>query len=463
MAGKLDGIAIVSGSITSTQLDNSLNTSISQGGGPKVTQIQITDSGGTVLDDTAVSTSGGYIKITGTGFSAGATVIVGSSTATSTTFVSSTVLTAQVGAAVAGTYVVYVVNTDGGTATAVNGLTYSAEPVWVTGSTLTSGTSGIAYSNQLDATEATTYTLQAGSSLPDGLTLTSGGLLSGTVTVGSQTVYSFTIVATDAQFQESPRTFSLTVDTIGFRYDSYAANLLWATTFTDYSSSITGGAYADVGPLIRTNQSIAAGTTRNPNNNGNGSISSAVASPFSNYTNNLLFANASSTSNLLYWTYTLNLGSPNNATIEAWFYQASTNSSNFSTFATNAFSGGYYNGVSAYANNDGTVGMFTNYGSSAASAASQFTKNNWFHLAYVFSSGAMSIYLNGTRIVNSGSGSGGGGTVAFGGTSWDGLGNATSRAGWRMQDLRVYNIAKYSGASFSLSLTNPDFGGSILI
>jgi len=251
--------------------------------------------------------------------------------------------------------------------------------------------------------------------------------------------------------------------TFGFNSDSNATNLLWATTFTTYASSITGGGYADVGPLIRTNQGIAAGTTRNPNNNGNGSLSSAVASPFTNYTNNLLFANAGSTSDLLYWTYTLNLGNPNNATIEAWFYQANTNSTTLSTFATNAFSGGYYNGVSASANNDGSVGIFTNYGTSATSATSLFAKNTWFHLAYVFTSGALSIYLNGTRVVNSGSGSGGGGTVAFGGTSWDGLGGATSRAGWRMQDLRVYSIAKYSGASFSLSLTNPDFGGSILI
>jgi hypothetical protein len=41
--------------------------------------------------------------------------------------------------------------------------------------------------------------------------LSSGGLLSGTVTVGSQTTYTFTIVATDAEAQDSPRTFSLTI------------------------------------------------------------------------------------------------------------------------------------------------------------------------------------------------------------------------------------------------------------
>jgi hypothetical protein len=213
MAGKLDGSAIVSGSISSTQLDNSLNTTISQGGGPKITQVQITDSSYDVIDDTAVSTSGGYIKITGTGFSIGAVVIVGSVNATSTSFVSNTVLNVQVPAQAAGTYTLYVVNTDGGTAVKVNGLTYSLEPVWVTASSLPNATSEQPFSIQLDATGATTYTLQAGSSLPPNTTLSSGGLLSGNVSVVSETTYNFTIVATDAEAQDSPRAFSLQVTT----------------------------------------------------------------------------------------------------------------------------------------------------------------------------------------------------------------------------------------------------------
>ena len=197
---------LANGAVTSSKINASV-----QLGGPTISQIQITDSSYNVLDDTAVSTSGGYIKITGTGFAAGAIVVIGSTNATSTGFVSSTVLNVQVPALSAGTYTVYVVNTNGGTAIGVNGLTYSAEPNWVTSSTLPNGTSGGAISIQLDATEATTYTLQAGSSLPDGLTLTSGGLLSGTVTVGIQTIYSFTVVATDAQSQDSPRAFTITI------------------------------------------------------------------------------------------------------------------------------------------------------------------------------------------------------------------------------------------------------------
>jgi hypothetical protein len=197
---------LANGAVTSDKISNAV-----QLGGPTITQIQITDSSYDVLDDTAVSTNGGYIKITGTGFSAGAIVVIGSVNATSTGFVSSTVLNVQVPALTAGTYTVYVVNSNGGTAIGVNGLTYSAEPNWVTSSTLPNGTTGSAVSIQLNATEATTYTLQEGSSLPDGLTLTSGGLLSGTVTVEIETIYSFTVVATDAEAQDSPRAFTITI------------------------------------------------------------------------------------------------------------------------------------------------------------------------------------------------------------------------------------------------------------
>lgn len=203
---------LANGAVTSSKISNTV-----QLGGPTISQIQITDSSYNVLDDTAVSTSGGYIKITGTGFAAGAIVVIGSVNATSTGFVSSTVLNVQVPALSAGTYTVYVVNSNGGTAIGVNGLTYSAEPNWVTGSTLPNGLNGSPISIQLDATDATTYTLQDGSTLPTGLTLTSGGLLSGTVSVGIETVYSFTVVATDAELQDSPRAFTITI-TVGDTY-----------------------------------------------------------------------------------------------------------------------------------------------------------------------------------------------------------------------------------------------------
>jgi hypothetical protein len=186
---------------------------VATGGGPKITNLQVTNNTYTVLDDTAVDTAGGYIKITGTGFAAGCQVLINNIPATSTTFVSATEVRAQVPATAAGTYVIYLVNADGGVAIRVNGITFSATPTWVTGSAL-AGDVDSAISIQLSATSATTYTLQAGSTLPTGLTLSASGLISGTVTgLENDTSYSFTVVATDAENQDSPRTFTITITT----------------------------------------------------------------------------------------------------------------------------------------------------------------------------------------------------------------------------------------------------------
>ena len=195
-----------SGQITSASSGSPQETT------PKITSIQVTNSSYQILDDTAVDVLGGYIKITGTDFASSCQVIVNNVLATSTTFVSSTEVRAQLPATAAGTYVVYLVNTDGGVAIRVNGITFSATPSWVTASILNDGTVDTAISIQLAATSATTYQLQAGSTLPTGLSLSSGGLLSGTVTgIANDTTYSFTVVATDLENQDSPRTFSITI------------------------------------------------------------------------------------------------------------------------------------------------------------------------------------------------------------------------------------------------------------
>jgi hypothetical protein len=195
-----------------------------------ITSIQVTDSSWTPIDDSAVSTSGGYIVITGANFVSGCNIIISSTNATSVAFVNSTTLRVQVPALSAGTYVVYVVNPNGATAIIVNGLTYSGTPTWVTVSPL-AGVVSVPISIQLSATgdAPLTYTVQAGSTLPAGLTLTSGGLLSGTITgVTSETTYNFTVVAIDAQSQDSPKAFSIII-TVGDQYWNYVTTLLPGT------------------------------------------------------------------------------------------------------------------------------------------------------------------------------------------------------------------------------------------
>ena len=199
-----------------------------------ITGITVTNSSWTPLDDSAVSTSGGFIVITGTNFATGCNVIIGSTNATSVAFVNSTTLRVQVPAMSAGTYVVYVTNTNGTTAIIVNGLTYSGTPTWVTASPLTPSTVGTPISIQLSATGDTplTYALQAGSTLPSGLTLSSSGLLSGTVTgLTVETTYNFTIEAIDPQLQDSPKAFAITI-VAGDQFWDNVTLLLPGTTST---------------------------------------------------------------------------------------------------------------------------------------------------------------------------------------------------------------------------------------
>ena len=178
---------------------------------PKINNIQVTDSGYTVLDDTAVDIAGGYIKVTGTGFASGCNLLVNQTTATSVTYVSSTEVRAQVPATTAGTYIVYLVNADGSVAIRVNGITFSGTPSWVTSGGF-SGVDGTALSYQLTATGAATYSLQAGSTLPGGVTLSNVGLISGTVSgLSADTTYNFTVLAIDAELQDSPRAFTLSI------------------------------------------------------------------------------------------------------------------------------------------------------------------------------------------------------------------------------------------------------------
>jgi hypothetical protein len=357
-----DGIA--NGAITTQQL------APGAAGGPKITQIQITNSGGTVLDDTAVSTSGGYIKITGTGFSAGAQVIINNTPATSTTFTSTTVLNAQVGPAVAGTYVVYVVNTDGGVAIAVNGLTYSAEPIWVTGSTLPNGTTGSAINIQLSATDATSYVLQEGSSLPDGLTLTSGGLLSGTVTIGAETTYSFTVIAIDNELQDSPRTFSITI-TAGDPYFYLTTLLLPGNGTNNQNNNVF---------LDSSNNNFAITRFGNATQ---GTFSPFSQTGWSNYFDG-------SGDYLAASNQISNFGT-DDFTIECWVYKTGT-----TTFVLSNQDGGTNNNYFALEAVNANVTLQIRDNSSQAFAYGPAMANNtWTHIAATRSSNSVKVFVNG--------------------------------------------------------------------
>ena len=185
------------------------------------------------VDDTALDPAGGQtVQINGTGFLVGATITFDGSAVAVVTYVNPNQLTFTSPAKSAGTYTIYVVNSDGGTAIYIPGIIYSVLPTWTT----SAGTLGSYYettsiSNTVIATgdAPITYSLFSGS-LPAGSTLYANGVITGTAPVdSSSTTYSFTIQATDAQLQDSTRSFSLTINVDAVTWVSPANN----TTYTN--------------------------------------------------------------------------------------------------------------------------------------------------------------------------------------------------------------------------------------
>ena len=166
---------------------------------------------------------GDTITINGTGFRVGvvvkflnpATGVV--TVADTTTRISSTQITATFPTSVSaeGTYSIVVTNPSGLGASLDNVLTADGLPIWSTSSgslgTYLANTS-MSYSLIVSEDAATpTLTITSGA-LPSGLTLNSSGVISGVVgDVSADTVYNFTILATDSENQQVSRSFSMSI------------------------------------------------------------------------------------------------------------------------------------------------------------------------------------------------------------------------------------------------------------
>lgn len=231
---------------TKISSDNIQSATLNTLGGPKIASI------GYPGNDTAANPTGGQtITLTGSGFENGASVIINNSAVGVVTVVSSTTITFTSPALATGSYPVYVVNTNGGTAIAVPGIQYSGVPSWSTAAgTLGSVYETTVFSNTVTATgdAPITYSLFSGT-LPTGASLnTANGLISGTsVATENSTTYTFTIRATDAEQQDTDRQFSLTVNPDVVTWSSpangtsYSANVNSAISNVVMSASSAAG------------------------------------------------------------------------------------------------------------------------------------------------------------------------------------------------------------------------------
>jgi hypothetical protein len=165
---------------------------------PRITSVAVTNSSYVVTGATTLTSgSTGYIKLTGTDFVSGSQVYVGTTAASSTTFVSSTEVRAELPSQSAGSYLIYLVGTDGATAVSVSGVTF------ITGPTTTSTTPAPTTTSTTPAPATVEYLVVAGggggasaitSDVRGGGGGGAGGFRTGTSTNYQRgTVYSITI------------------------------------------------------------------------------------------------------------------------------------------------------------------------------------------------------------------------------------------------------------------------------
>ena len=171
----------------------------------------------TVIENTQTS-----VTIAGTNFVSVPTVEAIGSTgaivrADEVSFSSATSIVAKFTLPIDGTYFVRVENNDGNAVRSSSALlTVSDAPAWTTAAgSLGSNEAGSSVSYTVAATDATSFSKVSGS-FPGGVSLnTSTGAITGTESgATSETTYSFTIRATDAQGQTADRAFSITI-TVG--------------------------------------------------------------------------------------------------------------------------------------------------------------------------------------------------------------------------------------------------------
>lgn len=118
MPGKLDGSkAFANNTITSTQLTTALSDTIVAGGGPKIKTIIYPGA-----NTSAKSNGGQTIYLTGSGFYANSNVYVNNAAVPAMSYISASNLQFTTPALPAANYAVYVINTDGGFAVKVPGL-----------------------------------------------------------------------------------------------------------------------------------------------------------------------------------------------------------------------------------------------------------------------------------------------------------------------------------------------------
>jgi hypothetical protein len=350
-------------------------------GGVTISNVSITDStfANVLSGDTAVSTAGGFVKITGTGFKTAANVFLGS-TVLANTFVSATQINANIPASSAAIYQFTVFNTDGSGAIYSPGLTISGPPSWTTTSYSVNGLNLGNIQLLASGDAPLTYYIQPGSANPQNLAVNSAGYLSGTV--AAEGAYTITVIVDDAQNQSTQADITVTV-----------------TTSDTYFNLTTLALTAD-GTNNANNQSFIDSSTNNFTITRNGNATQGSFSPFSQTGWSGYFTGASTSYITTPATSLLDQGQT--YTVQCWIYPTTFTTSTSAVRRMYIFiKGVIYAGLSIHS--DGTLGWYgwpTPAGMIVTSAAGTITTNVWQHVALVVnpSGNTIKLFKNGVEV-----------------------------------------------------------------
>jgi len=373
---KLPGSAIQANTISVTQLQTTVVTQIQSGasGGPKVKSLIYPSN-----DTAANSTGGQTVYITGSGFAANAQVLVNGAAVPSQSFISASNISFTTPALSTGTYPVYVINPeDGGTAILYPGLLISGEPTWVTsaGSLSASQDELSSWSYSLSATGDTpiTYALAAGNTLPTGISLAANGLISGTVSspTGNATTYTFSVIATDAQNQDSTRQFTVTTST--------GEGVLFANNVLLIHADGTNN---------QNNHTFLDSSNNNFTITRNGNATQGSFSPFSQ-TGWSAFFDGTGDYLTVADNAALQMGS-GDFTIEFWMQPTSTGVA--TVFGKGFSASGAI--LMQTLSTSGRIELWVNGSLVITESSGTYSPNNWYHIAVVRSGTSLVLYRNG--------------------------------------------------------------------